>query len=227
MRQIVVIGLGRFGSTIAKTLSNKGVDVIAIDIDKEKVENIKDYVAIAVALDSTDESALKSVGIENVDAAIVCIGENIEANLLTTSLLKKMGISNISARAMDPLQAEILRYMEVARVIKLEEEMGVMIGNSMVTSHIEKHIPLASGYSFVEIKVPEKFIGKSLKDLQLRNKYRINIVAIKKRIPEITESGERSYKEVINNMPQADDILEEGDIVIAIGSDESIDSLSK
>ena len=226
MRQIAVIGLGRFGSTIARTLSDKGVEVIAIDVDKEKVEDIKDYVSVAVSVDSTDENALKAIGVDNVDAAIVCIGDNVEANLLTTSVLKKMGVRNIFARAMDKLQAQILNYMDVDRIINLEEEMGVMVANSMVASHIEKHIPLASGHSLAEIKVPEKFIGKSIKELQLRNKYHINIIAIKKRIPEITESGERAYHEVINDMPKADDILEDGDVLIVVGTDESIKNFS-
>ena len=92
MRQIAVFGLGSFGSTVAKTLTDQGVEVIAVDSDKEKVEDIKDYVAVAVALDATDEKALRSIGLEQIDAAIVCIGENVEANLLTTTLLKKMGI---------------------------------------------------------------------------------------------------------------------------------------
>ncbi len=227
MRQIAVIGLGRFGSTIARTLSDKGVEVIAIDLDKEKVEEIKDYVSVAVAVDSTDEKALKSLGVDNVDSAIVCIGDNVEANLLTTSVLKRLGIRNILARAMDDLQAQILKYMEVDRIINLEEEMGVMVANSMVSSHIEKHIPLASGHSLAEIKVPEKFVGKTIKELQLRNKYHVNIIAIKKRIPEITESGERTYKEVINDMPKADDVLEEGDVLIVVGTDDSIRNLSQ
>ncbi len=227
MRQIAVIGLGRFGSTIAHTLSDKGVEVIAIDVDKEKVEDIKDYVSVAVSIDSTDEKALKAIGVDNVDAAIVCIGDNVEANLLTTSVLKKMGVRNIFARAMDNLQAQILKYMEVDRIINLEEEMGVMVANSMLTSHIEKHIPLASGHSLAEIKVPEKFIGKSIKELQLRNKYHINIIAIKKKMPEITESGERAYREVINDMPKADDILEDSDVLIVVGTDESIKNFSR
>ncbi len=227
MRQIAVIGLGRFGSTIAHTLSDKGVEVIAIDVDKEKVEDIKDYVSVAVSIDSTDEKALKAIGVDNVDAAIVCIGDNVEANLLTTSVLKKMGVRNIFARAMDNLQAQILKYMEVDRIINLEEEMGVMVANSMLTSHIEKHIPLASGHSLAEIKVPEKFIGKSIKELQLRNRYHINIIAIKKKVPEITESGERAYREIINDMPKADDILEDSDVLIVVGTDESIKNFSR
>ncbi len=227
MRQIAVIGLGRFGSTIAHTLSDKGVEVIAIDVDKEKVEDIKDYVSVAVSIDSTDEKALKAIGVDNVDAAIVCIGDNVEANLLTTSVLKKMGVRNIFARAMDNLQAQILKYMEVNRIINLEEEMGVMVANSMLTSHIEKHIPLASGHSLAEIKVPEKFIGKSIKELQLRNRYHINIIAIKKKVPEITESGERAYREIINDMPKADDILEDSDVLIVVGTDESIKNFSR
>lgn len=227
MRQIAVIGLGRFGATVAKTLTKQGVEVLALDIDKEKVEDIKDYVSVAVALDSMDEKALRSVGIEQVGAAIVCIGENVLVNLLTTTLLKKMGIKNIYARSVNPLQEEILKTLEITKIIKLEEEMGEVVGKSLTSPNIQMCMNLSSGHTMAEIKLPKDFCGRTLKDLNLRKRFDLNVVAIKKQIPAIDEQGQRIFKETINDLPQAEDILEETDSLIVVGKEESINLFSK
>jgi trk system potassium uptake protein TrkA len=226
MRQIAVIGLGVFGSTVAKSLANKGVEVIAIDSNKEKVEMIKNYVAVAVALDSTDEKALRAVGLEEVDVAVVCIGESVEAGLLTTALLKKIGVRKIFARAMTKLQEGILKTMEVDDILIPEEEMGEMLANSLVTTNIEKHIPLATGHSMVEMAIPKSLAGKTILQIDARKKFGVNIVAVKKKVPEITDSGERTFKEVINDVPSPDDRLEENDVLIVVGMDKNIKEFS-
>ncbi|MFH1776776.1 MAG: TrkA family potassium uptake protein [Candidatus Omnitrophota bacterium] len=227
MRQIAVLGMGRFGATIAKTLTKKGVEVIAIDNKNERIEEIKDYVAVAVALDATDEKALRAVGLENVDVAIVCMGEDVEANLLTTTLLKKMGIKKVYARAMTALQEEILKSIEVTKVLNLEEEMGVMVANSVAAAGVEKHMVLAPNHSLVELRVPKSFISKTVREVATRQKYKVNIVAIKKKVPQVTELGERIFKEVLNDVPQPDDVFEEGDMLMVVGSDANIESLTK
>ncbi|MBU0634982.1 MAG: TrkA family potassium uptake protein [Candidatus Omnitrophica bacterium] len=227
MRQVAVIGLGRFGFAVAKTLTEQAVEVLAIDKDKEKIEDIKDYVAVAVALDSMEEKALRSIGIEQIDAAIVCIGQNLEANLLTTTLLKKMGIKNIYARAVNPLQEEILKSLNITKIIKLEEEMGEVVGKSLTSPNIQVSMKLSSGHTMAEVKVPKELCGRTLKDLNLRKRYNVNVVAIKKAIPSIDETGKRIFKEVINDLPQAEDTLEETDFLILVGKEESINLLSK
>ena len=227
MRQVAVFGLGSFGSTVAKTLTDQGVEVLAIDVDREKVEDIKDYVAVSVALDATDEKALRSIGIEQVDGAIVCIGENVEANLLTTTLLKKMGIKNIYGRSVNPLQEEILRSLDITKIVNLEKEMGETIGKSLTSPNIQVCMKLASGHTMAEIKVPKEFSGRSLKDLGLRKRFDVNIVAIKKQVPAIDDKGQRIFKEEINDLPQAEDILSESNYLIVVGKEESINALSK
>ena len=227
MRQIAVIGLGTFGSTVAKTLTNQGVEVLAIDMEQDKVEDIKDYVAVAVSLDAMNEKALRSIGIEQVDAAIVCIGENVEANLLITTLLKKMGITNIYARSMTPLQEEILKSLEITKIIKLEEEMGETVGKSLASPNIQMCMKLSSGHTMAEIKVPGEFVGRSLKDLALRKRYDVNVVAIKKQQPAIDGRGERIFRESVNDLPQGDDVLEDNDYLIVVGREESIELLSQ
>ena len=227
MRQVAVFGLGSFGFTVAKTLTDQGVEVLAIDTDKEKVENIKDYVAVAVALDATDEKALRAIGLEHADAAIVCIGENVEANLLITTLLKKMGIKTIYARSVNHLQEEILRTLDITKILNLEKEMGESVGKSLTSPNIQVCMKLSSGHTMAEIKIPKDFCGRSLKDLNLRKRYDINVVAIKKLIPAIDDHGQRVLKEEINDLPQAEDVLDETDCLIVVGKQESITLLSQ
>ena len=222
MRQIAVIGLGNFGSTVAKELTEKGAQVIAIDKNKDRVEDLKDSVAYAVTLDTIDKDALKSVGIEDVDVAVVCIGEDIEANLLSTLLLKKMGVRKIWARAISPLQREILKALEVDEIIGLEEEMGRIVATSLVSASITKHIPLSRGHCIAEIKVPAVFIGKTIREINPREDFNINIVAIKKKVPKINEQGERTFEDYIEDVPSPNRPLDPGDVLLVVGTNENI-----
>ena len=187
MRNIAVIGLGGFGSSLARELSEKGVEVLAIDRKPNLVEAIKDSVTVAASLSSMDEEALLAVGIQNVDVAVVCIGEDVEANLLTTILLKKIGVHRIWTRAVSPLQQEIIKTLGVENIINLEKDMGSIIASSLASSNITRHIPLAKGHSIIEVKLPSNFVGKSLRALDLRNKYNVNVVAIKTMIPNVED----------------------------------------
>lgn len=223
MRNIAVIGLGGFGSSVARELTEKGVEVLAIDRDREPVEAIKDAVAQAATLDSTDENALRAVGIKNVDVAVVCIGEDIEANLLTTILLKKIGVHRIWTRALSPLQQEILKMLEVDNIINLEKEMGIFVATSLASANITRHIPLAKDHSIIEVQVPAEFIGKTLRSLDPRNKFGVNIVAIKRMSPAINEQGERVLEETVEDVPKPDDILEENDRLLIVGSNKNVE----
>ncbi len=223
MRNIAVIGLGGFGSSVARELAEKGVEVLAIDRDREPVEAIKDSVAQAATLDSTDENALRAVGIKNVDVAVVCIGEDIEANLLTTILLKKIGVHRIWTRALSPLQQEILKMLEVDNIINLEKEMGGFVATSLASANITRHIPLAKDHSIIEVQVPAEFAGKTLRSLDPRNRFGVNIVAIKRMTPAINEQGERILEESIEDVPKPDDILEENDRLLIVGSNKNVE----
>ncbi len=226
MRQIAVIGLGNFGSAVARELTDRGVHVIAIDRHKERVESIKESVTYAVTLDSTDINALRSVGMQDVDVAVVCIGDDIEANLLTTILLKKSGVKKIWARAISLLQKEILKALEVDEIIALEEEMGKVIANGLASANITKHIPLALGHSIAEIKVPEKFVGKTMRQIDPRKKYSVNIVAVKKNVPGIDEYGERTTTEQIEDVPSPDAVFSGDEILFVVGNDDNIKKFS-
>jgi len=226
MRHIAVIGLGNFGSTVAKSLTEKGAYVTAIDQDTEKIEEIKNSVSMAVALNATDKNALKSINIQEVDVAIVCMGEGLEASILTTFLLKKMGVKKIWSRAINPLQLEILNTMEIDQVINLEREMGEIIASSLVSTNLMKHIPLSEGHSIAEIKVPTAFVGKTIRAIKPREKFNVNIVAIKVKVPSITETGERTFGEVIEDVPEPDRNFEEDDVLLVVGSNENIKRIS-
>ncbi|MFC1596094.1 potassium channel family protein [Candidatus Margulisiibacteriota bacterium] len=227
MRQIAVLGLGKFGRTISKELTDKGAQVIALDNRKEKIEEIKESVTYAVGINTTDENALRAAGIHNVDIAIVCIGEDIEASLLTTLLLKKMGVKKIWARATSPLQQEIIKIMEVDNVINLEEEMGKIVASSLISENIAKHIPIAEGHSIAEIKLPQKFVGKTIRKIDPRKNYNVNIVAIRKYTPEINEQGERVFKEELIDVPSPDLELSEEDTLLVVGSNVDIEKFSR
>ncbi|MCD6422607.1 MAG: TrkA family potassium uptake protein [Elusimicrobia bacterium] len=228
MRQIAIFGLGSFGSAIAKSLAKGGAEVIAVDKDKEKVEEIKEYVTVAVACNSTDEKTLKNLGLENVDIAVVAIGEDVEAALLTTILLKKIGVPSIFSRAITPTQKEILKAIGVDRIIEVEEEMGKEIANTIIAPKFLKRVALSEEHAIVEIKVPEKFVGKKISELKLRQKNKVNIVAIKRSVPDIDRAnGSRKFKEVIDTVPDPETIFDENDIIIIAGKDKDIKKLSE
>ncbi|MFH1753994.1 MAG: TrkA family potassium uptake protein [Candidatus Omnitrophota bacterium] len=226
MRHVAVIGLGNFGSTVAKSLTKKGAYVIAIDRNNRLVEEIKNSVSLAVTINTTDNNALKSINIQEVDVAIVCIGQHVEDNILTTFLLKKMGVRKIWARAIDALQQDILKMMEIDQVINLEKEMGEIVASSLTSANLMKQIPLTTGHNIAEVKAPDSFIGKTLRHIKPRENFNVNIVAIKKMVPEINESGERTFKESVEDVPLPDRRFEEGDVILVVGSEENIRKFS-
>lgn len=227
MRQIAVIGLGNFGSNLARELVEQGAQVVAVDKNKDRIESVKDTVTYAVALNATDEKALRSVAIHDVDVAVVCIGMDVEANLLTTLLLKKIGVPKIWARAISPLQQEILKALQVDSIINLEREMGQLVARSLVIENVVKHIHLSPGYSVSEIKVPASMVGTTLRKSRLRKDFEVNVVAIKKKRPQVTRDGERTFEEYTENVPSPDIELEASDILVIVGNDKDIARFSK
>ena len=211
-KQYAVIGLGRFGTSVARTLYESGNDVLAIDKDAEAVQEISDYVTHSVVMDATDESALANVGIRNFDVAVVAIGGNIQSSILATLLIKEAGVKYIVAKGNNELHAKVLYKTGADKVILPERDMGVRVAHNIVSSNILDYIELASDYSIMEIEALEKWVGKTLKELDIRKKYGINIIAIK-------------TKEEINISPSPDLKIAEKDILIAIGKDKNLEKL--
>jgi len=221
MRQFAVIGLGRFGWSVAKTLSEKGHQVLAVDKDEELVKEASDFVTEAVQVDSTDEKALKAVGIMNVDVAIVGIGTNLEASVLTTLILKEMGIQHIVARAVTDEHGKVLEKVGATKVVFLERDMGSKIANSLVSPSVLEHIELSPESSIMETVPPKEFIGKSIRELDVRAKHGLNVIAVRQK-----ESSEEGPGE-LNVAPKADYIVKQGDLLIIIGSNEHLDRFRK
>ncbi len=226
MRQFAVIGLGRFGSSVAKTLSEKDCQVLAIDINGDKVQDASAYVTQAVQVDATDEKALRAVGIENVDCAIIGIGK-LDASILIALTLKEIGISEIVTKAVNPTHGKVLRRIGATKVAFPERDMGARLANTLISPKILEQIELSPDYSIMETVAPNKFLNKSLEELDMRAKFGVNVIAIRKKEPTITEAGETEVKERINIAPEAGDVIEEGDVLVVIGSKEDVEKLRK
>ena len=224
MRQFAVIGLGRFGASVAKALSEKGHQVLAIDISEPIVQDISDDVTQAVCLDATDEKALRTVGIENVDVAVVGAGTNLEASILITLNLKEIGIKEIVCKAVSGDHKKVLEKIGATKVIQPEKEMGARTANSLISSSIIEHIELSDESSMVELISPKEFIGKSLREIDVRAKFGVTVIAVKRKIPSASKKEE---EEIVNISPQAEDIIKKGDILVVLGLNENIDKLKK
>lgn len=204
MRQFVVIGCGRFGGSVAKSLSKLGHDVLAVDKDEKIIQNISEHVTHAVVSSGTDEQALHSLGIKNFDVAIISIGTDIQTSILATLIAKEAGIDYIVAKAQGNLHAKVLYKIGADRVVFPEREMGERVAHNLVAHNILDYIELSKEYSIMELEVPKNWVGKSLIDLDLRVKHGINVMAIK-------------HDEEINISPAADDELDHDDILVVIG----------
>lgn len=208
-KQFVVIGLGRFGTSVAKTLYTLGNDVLAIDSRDDIVQDISDSVTHSVQIDATDENSLKALGIRNFDVAVITIGSDIQASTMATLLVKEMGVKYIIAKANSEIHAKILYKIGADRIVFPERDMGVRVAHNLVSTNILDYIELSPNYSIAEIVTPKIWHGKTLNELNIRANYGINVVALKR--------GEE-----INVSPVAEDRIEPGDIIVAIGSEEDL-----
>ena len=220
-----VIGLGTFGAKTAVRLYEKGVEVIAIDKNEILVEKIKDRVTHAVALDITMERSLRSLNISDVDIALVAIGDNIEMSIMAVAMLRKLGVGRVIARATSLMHEHVLREVGASEIIKVEEEMGEIIASKIVAPHVLQRYNFAAGYSIVELKLGKAFEGKTLVESKIRQNYNLNIVALQKRVPYITEEGKSAYRIEINDCPMPMDVIGSDDIVVLVGSEKNFNNL--
>lgn len=227
MKSFAVIGLGRFGQKLAIALAMTGAEVLAIDKNREEIELVKDQVSHAVRLDSTDESALKAQGVDKVEVAIIGIGQgggsqSFESAVLTVANLKQLGIQNIYARAETLIAGEVFSKVGATEVIYPEIESAQRWAYKLIAPQIGEKIDFAPGYSLARVKAPESFDEKSVMDLQLRQKYRVNLVAIKR--DEHGKADESEKKQIVN-VPMPNTVIYEGDILMVAGSDADLAKL--
>lgn len=213
-RQFAVIGLGRFGSSVARTLHEMGYQVLAIDADEERVRSLIDHSTRCVVADTTDENALRSLGIRNFDVVIVGIGGDIQASILATLLLKEMGVGYVVVKAQNELHGKVLYKIGADKVVFPERDMGSRVAHNLVSSNILEYIQLSPDVSIIEIVSSEKFVGKELRQLDLRNRFGVNVIAIKR-------GG------VINIAPRADDEMQRDDVMVVIGDTDALKRLEK
>lgn len=209
MKSFAIIGMGRFGESVAKTLMELGNEVLAIDKSPERIQEISEFVTHAVEADVMDESTLKELGLRNFDVVIVSIGSDIEASIMATLIAKEMGVKKVIAKAQAELHGKVLKKIGADKVVFPERDMGARVAHNLTSSNILDYIELSPDFSILEITTLKPWVGKSLKELRLRNKYGVNIIAIK--------NGSN-----VNISPSPDDILEDDDTVVMIGDAKDI-----
>ncbi|MCP1307607.1 potassium channel family protein [Paenibacillus tyrfis] len=209
--QYAVIGLGRFGSSLAKELIKLGYEVLGIDKDEEAVEEMSDELTHVVVADATDEDVIRSLGIRNFDCVVVSIGDDIQASILTAILLKDSGVGMVVAKALSELHGKVLQKIGVDRVIYPERDMGIRVAHQLVSPNLLDYIELSKDYTIAELAVPRSLNGRSLKDLDPRARYGCSVVAINKKSGVIIA-------------PTAEDMVEERDVMVVIGTNEQIET---
>lgn len=227
MKQFVVIGLGRFGSSVARALSEKNFEVLAIDRMEERVREMEGLVSQSVVLDATDEKALKELGVADFDTAIVSMGENIEDSIMITLLLKEFGIRQVIVKAHNELHSKILQKVGADRIVFPEREMGQRLAESLASPKIFDFIELSKEYGIIEIVSPKKLTEKTIGELRLRQKYGVSIIAIKRKVPYTKPDGAPDFREDILIGPGAGDEVTPGDILVLLGRYEDLNKIEK
>lgn len=212
-KQYAVIGMGRFGSSVASTLYREGNEVLAIDKKEDQINDHKDSVSYAVIGDATEEETMKEVGIRNFDTVIVAIGDDIQASILAVLLLKELGVKHVVAKALTKNHAQVLYKIGADKVIFPEKDMGERVAHHLMAApNVLNFIELSDKYSIEEIQIPRSMEGKNLRELSLRSKYNVMVVAIKEK-----ESNK------INIAPDPDENLDMDDILLVIGENRDLE----
>ncbi len=225
MRKYAVIGLGCFGQHLARALTSAGDEVIAIDNDPKLVEQMRDEVALAVRMDGTDTVALEAQGVAEVDVAIVGIGEDFEAAALTVAALKEIGVKHIVSRAMNDIQATILRKVGADDIASAEHESANRWAHRLSMPKLEQYLQLGESFSLINIKAPQVFCGKTLLELDLRKKYQVNLVAIRRQVEEVDNKGKSKGTAEVVSVPHPDTKVLPGDTLTLVGSNEHLTKL--
>jgi trk system potassium uptake protein TrkA len=227
MKQFAVFGLGVFGISIAKNLMKEGMEVAVFDRDIKNIEAIKNDVTQAAVLDSSKEEALRAIDIGRVDCAIVAIGDDMESSILTALFLKKCEVPKIIARANTQAHRQVLSLIGVDEILSPEEEMGMRLAKRLSSANILHDLDISEEHTIAEIIVDERFIGKTIREMNLRSKYGVNIVGIKKRVPDVTEDGENVFIEKYIDFPSPDDVFEENDVLVMVGTERAVSDVEK
>ncbi|MGC8720012.1 MAG: potassium channel family protein [Thermodesulforhabdaceae bacterium] len=221
MAQIAVIGLGNFGYYLARDLFSKGHEVIAIDLRKEPIQKIRHEVTEAVVADGTDVETLKALGLQDLDVNIVAIGTNMLASILTTYNLRQINAKLIYAKALSEEHANILKYVGAHEVVFPERDMALTVARRIHNPNMVDYLPFHEDYAIFEIPAPDQFLSKTLKELDLINKYSLQVIAVRK--PAKLKDGKESFIFI----PGAQYSIEKGDVLVMLGLQKGLDKLLK
>lgn len=212
-----VFGVGKYGTTIAKRLAEKGAQVFAFDVDEHKIENIKNDVAYAVTIDTTDVKSLEAQNVTELDAAVVAIGENFEATVLTAVHLMDLGVKRVIARASGRHQKLILEKIGVNEILTPEDEVAFVIREKLINPSILSFLQLPDDYEIAEIKPPKGVINRSIEEVDFRNKYQLTLVTMK-REHDIKKKGQYTIEQHVIGVPNSDTIIESRDTLLVFGT---------
>lgn len=215
MRKYAVIGLGLLGRTVARELAARGAEVIAVDMNQKLVQSMANEVTVAVRLDSTDRDALQAQGVDKVDAAIVAIGENFEAAVLTTALLKELGVPRVISRAVTEDEAKILKLVNADQVVLVEEWVARRLAQQIMSPSLTEIVELSPGMSLARIEAGPGMWGKTLASLSFRQRYGLNVIAVIK-------AGEVAAPPS-TTLPDPKAVLQQGDVLLVDGPDDAIE----
>lgn len=211
-KQFIVIGLGRFGTSLVRTLVKNGHEVLAVDKNEQLVQDIADHATHALQADCTDESVLRELGASNFTHAIVAIGDDLQASILTTLLLKELRVPKVTAKANNEMHGQVLSKVGADHIVYPERDMAARLGKQLSSDNLIDFIELSPTYNLVEFKAPRSMNAKSLAQLNIRAKYGCTVMAVK--------TGD-----YMNISPKAEDLVYTGDVLIMIGSNEDIREL--
>lgn len=212
-KEFVVFGLGRFGKSVATTLADSGCEVLVVDDNEDKIQEMADIVTYAVKANVTDVDTMETLGISNFDGAIVAIGEDLEASVMVTILAKELGIPYVLAKAQNDLHAKILKKVGADMVVFPEKETGIRIANKLLLGNFFDAVELSSTFSMMEVGALAEWDGHTLRELNLRAKYNVNVIGIKK-------NG------VLDINPDADVAVSKNDVLVMIGKNEELNKLA-
>lgn len=213
MKKFLVIGLGRFGQSVAHSLANQKCEVMILDKEEARLQDVRDEVTYALIGDATDRSVLEKIGVKNFDTIIVCIGDSLEASVMVTVLSKELGASRVIVKAQNEMHAKVLNLVGADKVVLPERDMGARLAKSLTTETFMDYIELSDSHSIIEMEVPKSWTGKTILELDVRKKFGINILAIKK--------GDG----LVNAAPGGGATIEPDDIIVVLGEKKSLEKL--
>lgn len=226
-KKFAVLGLGHFGMNLSLYLSNMGADIVAVDNNESNVEKLRDKVSFAAIADVKDLSALRSLGLEDMDAVIVAIGEDFESSVLATANLQEIGVKRIINRVVSPTHEKLLKLMKVDDLILPEGDAAQQLANKLIRKGVLEYLELSKNFSIVEIKVPDDFVGKTLGDLDLRKNYQVNLVTIirqgkKKSLMPFGPAGDEVQ---VIGVPDSSYTFTKSDILVVFGGESALNKL--